>query len=246
MPVAERERPVAGPVEPALIAELLYLQPAERGPLLQVLAGLGVFVRETASPRVEDAFRPGLPHPDFVVLSGECQPDEARLVRFLALDLGIPVVAIATAAEEADAFLRAGATAAVAQGEPSSVFRDAVRAGAEAARDARAVAAARGRGGGRLLFGGVTMRTSPAALVLGTASVRISPTEYRVLDCLMRHQGQVVTHQALEEQIGGPGAPVSTGYLKSVIGRIRRKVRWLGGDPSCLSAIRGTGYRLEW
>ena len=74
--------------------------------------------------------------------------------------------------------------------------------------------------------------------------VRLTSTEYRLLEELVRHAGTVLPHRHLLEQVWGPGYVGDTHYLKVFVRRLRRK---LGDDAERPRYIRtewGVGYRF--
>jgi DNA-binding response OmpR family regulator len=74
--------------------------------------------------------------------------------------------------------------------------------------------------------------------------VRLTSTEYRLLEVLVRHAGTVLPHRYLLEQVWGPEYVGADHYLKVFVGRLHRK---LDGDPELPRYIRsewGVGYRF--
>ena len=78
----------------------------------------------------------------------------------------------------------------------------------------------------------------------GDRLVRLTPTEYRILEVLLRNVNHVVTHKQLLEHAWGPEYSDATGYLKSHIRSLREK---LGDSPTRQTAIvteHRVGYRF--
>ena len=74
--------------------------------------------------------------------------------------------------------------------------------------------------------------------------VRLTSTEYRLLEELVRHAGTVLPHRHLLEQVWGPRYVGDAHYLKVFVRRLRRK---LGDDAERPRYIRtewGVGYRF--
>jgi len=74
--------------------------------------------------------------------------------------------------------------------------------------------------------------------------VRLTSTEYRLLEELVRHAGTVLPHRFLLERVWGPDYIKDTHYLKVFVRRLRQK---LGDDPEHPRYIRtewGIGYRF--
>ena len=79
---------------------------------------------------------------------------------------------------------------------------------------------------------------------VGSAPIRLTSTEYRLLEVLVRHAGTVLPHQYLLERVWGPTYVNDTHYLKVFVRRLRQK---LGDDPEQPRYIQtewGTGYRF--
>jgi DNA-binding response OmpR family regulator len=74
--------------------------------------------------------------------------------------------------------------------------------------------------------------------------IRLTSTECRLLEELVRHAGTVLSHRHLLEQVWGPGYVGDAHYLKVFVRRLRRK---LGDDAERPRYIRtewGIGYRF--
>jgi len=74
--------------------------------------------------------------------------------------------------------------------------------------------------------------------------VRLTPTEYRLLEELVRHAGTVLPHRVLLERVWGPKYVGDAHYLKVFVRRLRKK---LGEDPENPRYIHtewGIGYRF--
>ncbi|MDP9486901.1 MAG: response regulator transcription factor [Actinomycetota bacterium] len=74
--------------------------------------------------------------------------------------------------------------------------------------------------------------------------VRLTSTEYRLLEQLVRHAGTVLPHRVLLERVWGPEYVGDAHYLKVFVRRLRRK---LGDDPERPRYIHtewGIGYRF--
>ena len=74
--------------------------------------------------------------------------------------------------------------------------------------------------------------------------VRLTSTEYRLLEELVRHAGTVLPHRVLLERVWGPKYVGDAHYLKVFVRRLRRK---LGDDtehPRYIHTEWGIGYRF--
>lgn len=72
--------------------------------------------------------------------------------------------------------------------------------------------------------------------------VAVTPTEFRLLDALARHAGQVLSPPQLLELAWNDPARVGPGRVKFSIMRLRRKLG-PGASSSPIEAVRGFGYR---
>jgi two-component system, OmpR family, response regulator len=73
--------------------------------------------------------------------------------------------------------------------------------------------------------------------------VDLSPTEFRLLACLMRHQGTVVSRTELLHSVWGLGYTGQSQVLETYVSYLRRKLGRLG--PPLIHTRRGVGYVLR-
>ncbi|TAK78686.1 MAG: response regulator transcription factor [Dehalococcoidia bacterium] len=78
------------------------------------------------------------------------------------------------------------------------------------------------------------------ARVDGTV-VDLSPTEYRLLEHLMRHPGQALTRQAILSAVWGFDSEPEPNAVDLYVHYLRRKL----GDAVAIVTVRGVGYRLD-
>ncbi|MGA3248208.1 MAG: response regulator transcription factor [Paraburkholderia sp.] len=69
----------------------------------------------------------------------------------------------------------------------------------------------------------------------------LKPTEFRVLEFMMRHPDQVLTREMIFEAVWGYAFVPGTNLIDVHIGRLRRKVHTAGERP-IIRTIRGSGY----
>jgi two-component system OmpR family response regulator len=72
--------------------------------------------------------------------------------------------------------------------------------------------------------------------------VDLSPTEFRLLACLLRHQGSVLTRAELLERVWGHGYTGQPQVVETYVSYLRRKLHQLG--PPLIHTRRGVGYLL--
>ena len=74
--------------------------------------------------------------------------------------------------------------------------------------------------------------------------VRLTPTEWRVLEVLLKNPGKLVTQQTLLSDVWGPHLIKETGYLRLYLGQLRKKLEPVPGEPRYLLTEPGMGYRF--
>ncbi|HEY9839487.1 MAG: response regulator [Candidatus Sericytochromatia bacterium] len=74
--------------------------------------------------------------------------------------------------------------------------------------------------------------------------VKLTKTEYSLLDMLISQAGQVLTHRQLLDAIWGPGCQNETHYLQVFVSRLRRKLEDDPTQPLMILTEPGVGYRL--
>lgn len=79
----------------------------------------------------------------------------------------------------------------------------------------------------------------------GDRSVRLTPTEWRVLDVLVRNPGRLVTQRQILEQVWGPAYREETGYLRVYLAQLRGKLEPTPSRPRHLITEPGIGYRFQ-
>jgi len=75
-------------------------------------------------------------------------------------------------------------------------------------------------------------------------SVRMTPIEYRLLTCLIRNAGRMVSHRSLLEKVWGVEYADDDNLVKPHICRLRRKLGDDSANPHLIRNERGYGYRF--
>ena len=75
--------------------------------------------------------------------------------------------------------------------------------------------------------------------------LHLTPLEYRVLDCLARNAGMIVTQAQLIREAWGPERAGDTSGLRSYIKMLRQKLEPDSRQPRYLLTEAGVGYRLQ-
>jgi len=77
----------------------------------------------------------------------------------------------------------------------------------------------------------------------GDVLLNLQPREYKLLEYLMRHAGQVVTRAMLLEHVWGYHFDPQTNVIDVHVSRLRQKID-KDFSPALLDTVRGAGYRL--
>jgi two-component system KDP operon response regulator KdpE len=75
--------------------------------------------------------------------------------------------------------------------------------------------------------------------------VRLTPTEWGIVEVLARHQGKLVSQTQLLKQVWGPDYGEETNYLRVFMAQIRRKLEPDPTHPRYFVTEPGMGYRFE-
>src|ERR687887_598656 len=78
----------------------------------------------------------------------------------------------------------------------------------------------------------------------GERALELTAREFDLLECLMQHAGQVLTHSTLLEQVWGDDFEGETNAVKVYVAYLRQKLN-AAGEPDLLHAVRGVGYVLR-
>jgi len=79
----------------------------------------------------------------------------------------------------------------------------------------------------------------------GTRTVRLTPTQWRLLEILVRHPGQLVSSQRLLTEIAGAGYERDRHYLRFHMAALRRKLEADPSRPQHLLTEPAMGYRYR-
>jgi two-component system KDP operon response regulator KdpE len=104
---------------------------------------------------------------------------------------------------------------------------------------------ARGSDGDAVVtIGPLTINFATRAISLNGARLQLSPKEYRLLQILAQHAGNVVTHQHLLKEVWGVKHMEDSHYLRIFVRKIRQKIEQDPTQPRILLTELGVGYRL--
>jgi two-component system KDP operon response regulator KdpE len=77
------------------------------------------------------------------------------------------------------------------------------------------------------------------------AAVHLTPTEWQLLDVLLRNPGRLVSQRQLLQQVWGPTYVEETHYLRQYMKNLRRKLEDDPARPQHLLTEPGMGYRYQ-
>jgi len=83
---------------------------------------------------------------------------------------------------------------------------------------------------------------NPAA---GQDDIRLTPTEWHLLEVLLRNPGKLLSRSQLLTEVWGPGYADATGNLRLYMAQLRRKLEPDPARPRWLITEPGMGYRYQ-
>ena len=180
--------------------------------------------------------------PDLVMVDlGLPDIDGIDVVKRIRAWSALPILILSARSAEADkvAALDAGADDYVTKpfgvGELTARVRVALR---HAARGAAPGVA------GTLRFGNVEVDLERRLVRTDGRDVHLTPIEFRLLGCLARHAGMVLTHRHLLREVWGPSHIDQAHYLRIYMKQLRHKLEPDPARPRFLLTETGVGYRL--
>ncbi|MEY9485747.1 two-component system KDP operon response regulator KdpE [Streptomyces calvus] len=181
-------------------------------------------------------------HPDVVVLDlGLPDMDGVEVIRDLRGWTRVPILVLSArhASDEKVLALDAGAddyvTKPFGMDELLARLRAAVRR-AEPAGD-----------GGDVVVEteGFTVDLAAKKVNRGGKDVRLTPTEWHLLEVLVRNGGRLVAQKQLLREVWGPSYGTETNYLRVYMAQLRRKLEADPSHPRHFITEPGMGYRFE-
>jgi two-component system, OmpR family, KDP operon response regulator KdpE len=179
-------------------------------------------------------------HPDVVVLDlGLPELDGVDVIKGLRGWSRVPIIVLSVRDAESDkvAALDAGAddyvTKPFGMDELLARLRAALRRAAPAEEEA-------------------TVETADFAIDLAAkrvtregAEIRLTPTEWHLVEVLVRNRGRLVTQRQLLQEVWGPEYGEETNYLRVYMAQVRRKLEPEPSQPRYFITEPGMGYRFE-
>jgi two-component system, OmpR family, KDP operon response regulator KdpE len=175
--------------------------------------------------------------PDLVVLDlGLPDLDGADVIRGLRGWTSVPIIVLSGRAEGTDkvAALDAGADDYVTKPFGLDELLARIRAVTRRAQPASA--------GAVITLGRYTIDLGDHTV---TPEQRLTPTEWQLLEQLLRNPGKLITQRHLLQEVWGPQYGTETNYLRQYMARLRRKLEDDPTRPRHLLTEPGMGYRYQ-
>jgi two-component system KDP operon response regulator KdpE len=180
--------------------------------------------------------------PDLVMVDlGLPDLDGVEVVKQIRAWSALPILIVSARSAEAEkvAALDAGADDYVTKpfgvGELTARIRVALR---------HAVHGAKQDAAGMLRFGNIEVDLERRLVRADGRDVHLTPIEFRLLGCLARHAGMVLTHRHLLREVWGPSYVDQSHYLRIYMKQLRHKLEPDPARPRYLLTETGVGYRL--
>lgn len=90
-----------------------------------------------------------------------------------------------------------------------------------------------------------TLDTGARQAFRGTTEVRLTPTEWKIIDQLVAHPGRLITQGQLLLEVWGPAYAKELQYLRVYLNQLRKKLEPDPTQPRYFITESGMGYRFE-
>ena len=97
----------------------------------------------------------------------------------------------------------------------------------------------------RVSLGDTTIDLAAKRVIRGGQDIRLTPTEWHLLEVLLRHPGKLLSQRQLLQEVWGPGYADATGNLRLYMAQLRRKLEPDPARPRWLLTEPGMGYRFQ-
>ena len=94
-----------------------------------------------------------------------------------------------------------------------------------------------------LVNGGLVLDKKRRLILVEGEEVRLTATEYKILELLMGHLGQVFSAEQIYENVWGYDYPADPNNLTSFIRKLRKKIEPEPDRPRYIVTVRGVGYK---
>ena len=97
----------------------------------------------------------------------------------------------------------------------------------------------------RLILGGLTLDLDGKCIYVDGEPVKVTATEFKILNLLMRHPGRVFSAEEIYERVWEEAAYATENTVMVHIRRIREKIEIDPKNPKYLKVVWGIGYKME-
>ena len=94
-------------------------------------------------------------------------------------------------------------------------------------------------------FGDVVVDLAARTVTRAGEAVHLTPTEWGVLEVLVRNPGRLVPQRKVLHAVWGPAYDTETNYLRLYLAQLRRKLEPVPARPRYLVTEPGMGYRFQ-
>ena len=92
--------------------------------------------------------------------------------------------------------------------------------------------------------GGLELNTDTKEVILDGKSIRMTPSEFKILELLIRNPGRVFSAEEIYERVWNEQA-INTDTIMVHVRNIREKIEINPKKPKYLKVVWGVGYKLE-
>ena len=179
-------------------------------------------------------------HPDLVILDlGLPGIDGIEVIRGLRGWTQIPIIVLSVREGERDkvAALDAGADDYVTKPFGMDELLARLRAALRRAMPAEEAP--------QIVTSDFTVDLAAKRIVRGNEEIRLTPTEWEIVEMLVRNPGRLVTQRQLLQEVWGPQYTTETNYLRVYMAQIRRKLEPDPARPRYFVTEARMGYRFN-
>jgi len=97
---------------------------------------------------------------------------------------------------------------------------------------------------GYVIYGNIKLDMRKYQAFIDERIVELTPTEFRLLEALVRRRGQVATERELIQEVWGNYHQEDASVVRRYILMLRKKIERDPSNPARLLTVRGFGYRL--
>jgi two-component system KDP operon response regulator KdpE len=97
----------------------------------------------------------------------------------------------------------------------------------------------------RIRLGDLVVDLAAKRVIRAGEDIRLTPTEWHLLEVLLRNPGKLLSRNQLLTEVWGPGYADATGNLRLYMAQLRRKLEPDPARPRWLITEPGMGYRYQ-